>query len=184
MKRQFFRFHRVLSALGIILLLTNLAAAGDSLLVGRAAFGDWHDDAPGVRRKITVDSLPPPAETLSVENFAKIVPRPDDAQLKVPPGFKVEEFARLDNPRLVRVAPNGDMFVAESYAGRIMVLRAPDGAAKPSRIETFASGLKLPFGIAFWPPGPSPRYVYVAETDSVVRFPYRNGELRAARRAV
>jgi len=100
--------------------------------------------------------------------------------LKVPPGFVVEEFANgLDQPRLVRVAPNGDIFISESRAGRLRVLRAADGATKPDRAEIFASNLKLPFGIAFWPPGPNPQYLYVANTDSVVRFPYRNGDLHA-----
>jgi len=99
---------------------------------------------------------------------------------KVPPGFAVDEFASsLDRPRLVRAAPNGDLFIAESTAGQIRVLRAADGAAKAERVEVFATRLNLPFGIAFWPPGPDPQFIYVANTDSVVRFPYRNGDLRA-----
>ena len=113
-------------------------------------------------------------------NGPDIVARPAEAELRVPPGFVVEEFASgLQAPRLVRVAPNGDIFVSESVAGRIRVLRAEDGAAKPSRIEVFASGLRLPFGIAFWPLGPAPKYVYVANTNSIVRFPYREGDLHA-----
>ena len=72
------------------------------------------------------------------------------------------------------MAPNGDVFVAESSAGRIRVLRpGGSGAAQPTR---FASGLHYPFGIAFYPPGPDPQWVYVGNTDSVVRFPYRNGD--------
>src|SRR6266446_7941591 len=55
----------------------------------------------------------------------------------------------------------------------------PDRAAKAQREEIFASKLRRPFGIAFWPPGPAPQFVYVANTDSVVRFPYRNGDLIA-----
>ena len=42
--------------------------------------------------------------------------------------------------------------------------------------EVFATGLDRPFGIAFYPPGPEPKFVYVGNTDSVVRFPYRNGD--------
>ncbi len=72
----------------------------------------------------------------------------------------------------MRTAPNGDVFLAESGAGRIRVMRAADGATKPATIGTFTSGLTLPFGIAFWPPGPSPNFVYVAETNRVVRYPY------------
>jgi glucose/arabinose dehydrogenase len=85
----------------------------------------------------------------------------------------------LENPRLIRRAPNGDLFVAESEPGRIRVLRGigPDGTAKT--VEVFATGLTQPFGIAFYPPGPSPQYIYVGNTGSVVRFPYRNGDLKA-----
>ena len=79
----------------------------------------------------------------------------------------------------MRVAPNGDIFVAESDAGKIRVLRAADGADKPASDETFAEGLERPFGIAFYPLGPNPQWVYVANTNSVVRFPYRNGDLKA-----
>ncbi len=179
MKNHTLWLHCVLAALGVLVLGKGIGAA-DSVLTGAAAFGDWRTDAPGVRRKITVQDLPPPGATPSADNFAPVIQRPPGAKLKVPTGFKVAEFAGgLDRPRLIRAAPNGDIFVAESHAGKIVALRAPDGAAKPTRVETFASGLDLPFGIAFWPPGPSPQYVYVANTDSVVRFPYRKGDLRA-----
>ena len=46
-------------------------------------------------------------------------------------------------------------------------------------VVEYASGLNRPFGIAFYPPGENPRYVYVGNTDSVVRFPYKNGDLKA-----
>jgi hypothetical protein len=100
---------------------------------------------------------------------------------QVPDGFKVELFAEgLSGPRNIQTAPNGDIFVAETRAGRIRVLRAADGAAKPTTSETFASGFRGPFGIAFFPSGDNPRWVYVANTDSVVRFPYRSGDLKAS----
>jgi hypothetical protein len=99
---------------------------------------------------------------------------------KVPPGFAVDLFAQgLSKPRVVRVAPNGDIFVAESGAGRVRVFRAADGAATPSTSEVFAANLNRPFGIAFYPPGPDPQFVYVGMPDSIVRFPYRNGDLKA-----
>ena len=79
----------------------------------------------------------------------------------------------------MRVAPNGDVFLAESGAARIRVLRAADGATQPAQTSVFASGLSRPFGIDFWPPGPNPRFVYVALTDQVVRFPYQSGDLQA-----
>jgi glucose/arabinose dehydrogenase len=83
----------------------------------------------------------------------------------VPPGFQVELFAsNLRDPRTVRVAPNGDIFIAESDPGQIRVLRAADGAAKPSSNDVFASGLQQPFGIVFYPPGSEPQWIYMSPT--------------------
>jgi glucose/arabinose dehydrogenase len=86
----------------------------------------------------------------------------------------------LDNPREIVTAPNGDLFVAESQPGRIRVLRGRSANGKAQTSEVFASGLTLPFGMAFYPPGPNPRWLYVGDTDSVVRFPYRSGNLHAS----
>jgi glucose/arabinose dehydrogenase len=47
-------------------------------------------------------------------------------------------------------------------------------------MEVYAIGLTQPFGLAFYPIGPNPAYLYVANTDSVVRFPYRNGDMQAS----
>jgi glucose/arabinose dehydrogenase len=103
---------------------------------------------------------------------------------KVPEGFGVDLFAQgLQGPRTIRIAPNGDIFVAESDGGRIHVFRAPDGATKPATESIFADGFDYPYGIAFYPPGPEPKYVYVAQTDRVMRFPYANGDLKARGKA-
>lgn len=153
--------------------------AGETL-TGQGALGDWTTDAPGVRRRITLADLPKPFATSSVNNGPRLVQRPPGAWPKVPAGFKVEEFLTgLENPRLIRTAPNGDIFFAESRPGRIRVLRAADAAGRPEANEVFASGLDRPFGIAFYPPGPEPQFVYVANTGAVLRFPYRNGDLKA-----
>ena len=94
--------------------------------------------------------LPAPHASRPTENAAVLVGRPTDAQLSVPLGFQVKLFASgLDGPRLIRVAPNGDIFIAESLAGCIRVLRSSGGGDEMSRNEIFACGLKLPFGIAF-----------------------------------
>ena len=142
-------------------------------------FGDWHADAPGVRHKITVADLPKPFAHISTAP-TKVVPPPPGAALKVAAGFAVSLFTSgLETPRAMRVAPNGDVFVAETGAGRVRVLRAPDGAAKPSQSEAFATGLDQPFGMAFYPLGPNPQWIYVAENNRVVRFAYQNGDLKA-----
>jgi glucose/arabinose dehydrogenase len=148
------------------------------VLTGQGALGDWTTDAPGVRRRITPADMPAPYATRSVDSGSRVITRPAGAWPQVPAGFKVEEFAAgLSTPRLIRTAPNGDLFVAESYAGRVRVLRGAAGKAETS--EVFAADLRQPFGIAFYPPGPDPQYVYVADTDAVLRFPYRNGDLKA-----
>ncbi len=148
-------------------------------LTGAAAYGDWTTDAPGVVRKITPADLAPPFATRPAGAPSSEAPRPADAQLKTLPGFTVTPFAKLDAPRLIRVAPNGDIFVAETAKGRITVLRSKDGAAKPDLTQTFAEGLDRPFGIAFYPPGPHPKWIYIADTNAVVRFAYSPGDVRA-----
>ena len=159
--------------------LTAIALfAQTRLLEGAAAFGDWRADSPGTRRLIRPQDLPAPNLAASASNFVGVVRRTNEQKPIVPNGFEVNLFASgLSGPRLIRVAPNGDVFVAESGAGRVLVLRPSSrGAAQSS---TFASGLRGPFGIAFYPLGLDPEWVYVANTDSVVRFPYRSGDLTA-----
>lgn len=143
--------------------------------------GGWAEDAPGVRRKITVQDLPPPNETRSVDNEPKIVARPEGAELRAPPGFKIEQYASgFRDPRYLLTAPNGDIFVVESRADQIKVLRDTAGDGKPDVTQLFTQDhLRKPFGIAFYPPGADPQYLYVANTDGVIRFPYRNGDLKA-----
>jgi glucose/arabinose dehydrogenase len=148
------------------------------LLKGRAAFTDWSADWPGLRRHITPADLPAANLAASSSNGVRIAPRAPDQKPAVPPGFNISLVAEgLDNPRQIRAAPNGDIFVVESQPGRVRVLR-PAGSGRPVS-EVFAAGFTLPFGVAFYPPGPDPQWVYVANTGSVVRFPYRNGDLAA-----
>jgi glucose/arabinose dehydrogenase len=151
------------------------------LLTGQAAMGDWTGDAPGVRRRITIADLPPPNASRSASNSPDIVSRPGGAQLQVPTGFKIEQYAAgFRDPRVLMTAPNGDIFVSESRADQIKVMRDKDGDGKPEQTEIFTEDqLNKPFGIAFYPPGPEPQYLYVANTDGVIRFPYRNGDLKA-----
>jgi glucose/arabinose dehydrogenase len=151
-----------------------------TVLTGQAAFTDAAHESPGIRRHLTVADLPAPAPQESVDNGPKIVPRPAGMLPIAPKGFKVELYATgLDNPRLIRTAPNGDLFLAESETGKIKVFRgvSPDG--KAAQVFVFADGLHQPFGIAFYPAGPNPAWVYIGNTDGIVRFPYKNGDLVA-----
>jgi glucose/arabinose dehydrogenase len=160
--------------------LGSLPAVAQQTLTGEAAFTDYSKEHPGVKRKITVADLPAPYSTPSANNGAAIAPRPDGVWPQTLPGFKVEQFATgLEEPRLIRLAPNGDIFVAESRPGRILVFRGIGADGKAGKMEVFASGLKAPFGINFYPSGPNPQWVYVGNTASVVRFPYQSGDLKA-----
>jgi glucose/arabinose dehydrogenase len=172
------RAHGIAMTLLILAGAPEPGASGETR-TGAAAYGDWTTDAPGVRRHITPADLPPPFATPIRPNMSSTVTPPAGALPRVPDGFTAAIFATLKKPRLIRVAPNGDIFVAETATGKVEVLRAADGATKPEATGIFASGLNEPFGIAFYPAGPDPHYVYIANTDSVVRFPYRSGDLAA-----
>lgn len=173
-------------SLPVLLVATAVAAIGtasataqSNILTGRAAFGDWREDKPGLVRHIRPADLPKPGATASAANVSHVVRRPANAAPQVPAGFKVGLLTEgLRGPREMRTAPNGDIFVAETRAGRIRVLRLSEDGSKPVKDKVYASGLHGPFGIAFFP-SDHPQWVYVADTDRVVRFRYRDGNLKA-----
>jgi glucose/arabinose dehydrogenase len=164
-------------------MFVHLAAqqgAARAVLTGQAAFVDYRSMKAGTFRKITVGDLPQPFATESARNNARLVPRPEGAWPQAPAGFKVDLYATgLEGPRQIRRAPNGDFFVAETRAGQIRVLRGRGADGKPEQLSVFASGLRQPFGIAFIPSGASPQWVYIGNTNSIVRFPYHSGDLKA-----
>lgn len=150
------------------------AAAQSQVLEGQAAFGDWKSDKPGVRRLITAQDLPPRSQSTTATTEIAAAAKGDKPL--VPEGFTVEAFAHegLKNPRAMRVAPNGDVFVADSMANQVLVFH-PDG-----KHEVFASGLHQPYGIAFYPVGADPQWVYIGNSNSVVRFAYKPGNMKAS----
>ena len=169
----------VLTAISLSI-LSFLPADGQQTLTGQAAFTDYTQEHPGVRRKVTVADLPQPYASESANNSPAVSPRPEGVWPQAPAGFKVEQFATgLENPRLMRLAPNGDIFLAESSPGNILVIRGIGADGKPGQMETFATGQKGAFGINFYPAGPHPQWVYVGNTTSVVRFPYQSGDMKA-----
>jgi glucose/arabinose dehydrogenase len=158
-----------------------VSAQSGTTITGQAAFTDYSQEHPGVRRKITLADLPEPKPDESVDNGPSLIPRPQGAWPVAPKGFKVDLYAEgFTEPRLIRTAPNGDLFLADSHAGAVRVLRGVGADGKVKTTETFASGLDHPFGIAFYPSGPNPKWVYIANTTSVVRFPYNAGDLKAS----
>jgi glucose/arabinose dehydrogenase len=160
-------------------LITTAPGAQEQTLTGKSAFGTWRDDNPGRRRLIRPEDLP--TISASVNSPAEIVQRPANSIPHVPDGFSVElVMANMRGPRVIRTAPNGDLFVADSVSNTVHVLRIPPGTAKPSTVEVFARGLYLPFGMAFYPPGPNPEWIYIASANGLIRFPYKSGDLKAS----
>ena len=101
-------------------------------------------------------------------NYPVVVPPPPNFQPHVPPGFKVSVLAAgFQRPRWLAVSPNGDIFVADSAAGAVDVLRISPIPGEPVSRKIFADHLDLPFGIAF-----HDDYVYIANTNQVLRFRY------------
>jgi glucose/arabinose dehydrogenase len=127
-------------------------------------------DAPGQHFEILPASLPAPHASPAVDNSSSVVPRPTDAIPQAPQGFTVSLFASgLTHPRFLAVAPNGDVFLAESDAKKITVF-APDGSHR----STFVSGLNKPHGIAFHGGA-----LYVADMTAVYKFDYKDGQRKA-----
>ena len=141
---------------------------------------DWKKDAPGRAHKIDLATLPAPFSSTSARNPPKLVPRPASAELALPPGFRIGLFAGdLLGPRRMVVSPNADIFVTETRGGRVSVLHPAADGGSATGADVFAEGLDRPFGIAFYPNTADPRWLYVAETNRVVRFAFRKGDVKA-----
>lgn len=121
--------------------------------------------------------LPPPFHTESARRNSRQVPQPENAKLSVPKGFKVNVFAEGDfrYPRWMALAPNGDVFVADSRANSVIVLRDTNKDGNADQRFVFSDKLAQPFGMAF-----HENWFYVANTDSIVRFTYKSGQTVAA----
>jgi glucose/arabinose dehydrogenase len=119
--------------------------------------------------------LPEPFATPSVRNTAQVVSKPDSAQLKAPAGFSVSVYAdNLQGPRTMLYAPNGDLFVAQSRAGSVIVLRDTNNDGEPDARTVYAQGLNGVFGMAF-----HDGYLYLGRTDSIIRYKYKDGDTQA-----
>jgi glucose/arabinose dehydrogenase len=135
-----------------------------------------------VLHKITAKDLPKPGDTPSGNTpGGRGAVRPPDAFPQAPAGFKVGMYVSegLTNPRQIRVAPNGDYFVADTSTGDVKIFRGISAGGKPEQSSTYVSGLRSAFGINFYPPGPNPQWVYISTTTNVVRLAYKNGDLKA-----
>jgi glucose/arabinose dehydrogenase len=154
---------------------------------------------PVVKQQANNDSLPAPFATKSKTNFSRVIGWSDGKTPIAPEGFVVTKFAdKLDNPRWIYVADNGDIFVAESNtilsgimklgasisrkiktqnygesANRITLFRDTnkDGIAESRYV--FKEGLNQPLGMLIL--GSS---FYIANTDGLMQFPYKMGDTK------
>lgn len=140
-----------------------------------------------------------PAPTAAKPNFGTVVPKPATAQLKVPQGFTVDTYAQnVANARIMEWAPNGDLFVAQSEANIVSLFRDTNKDGLPDSRSVYAQGpikgcgsfgapgrgapattppnpeLNCPFGLAF-----HDGFLYVGNTDGVIRYKYTNGDMKA-----
>ncbi|RIV22443.1 sorbosone dehydrogenase family protein [Fibrisoma montanum] len=147
----------------------------------------------------TSPELPAPFATESSKKFSNVIGWSEGQTPKTPAGFTVTKFAGdLVNPRWMYVAPNGDILVAESNteqkgvkkaaavvsgkaqsqrlgesANRITLFRDANKDGKPELREVFLTGLNQPFGMVI-----VGDYFYVANTDAVMRYPYKAGQTK------
>lgn len=154
--------------LGGALALVGTLAAGMTVVTTAA-------DTPVLKTyHFTAKDLPEPSE--SKPNGPKMVPKPDDVSLTMPPGFSIALFAEgIAKPRMATQAPNGDVFVSDP-SGVVFALHDANGnhVIEESERTEFAKGLKQPFGLAFYKDS-----LYVADTDAVLRFAYKPGQVKA-----
>lgn len=130
--------------------------------------------AGGAGTVATATFTPGPAPS-ATPAATRVVPPPQ--ALTVPPDFGVGVFAEgLGPARFMALSPSGDLFVTVPAENQVLVLpdRIVDGVADEARVYAEGDGLNQPHGIAF-----RPGWLYVANTDGVVRFAYEPGDLVA-----
>ena len=169
--------------LAVAFLLQAAKMDGLTVFTGQQAFSTTLTLQPGQARKITAQDLPKPGATPSGNTpGGRGVVRPANAMPQAPAGFNVGIFVGegLNTPRQMRRAPNGDIFVADtSGQGGVRIFRGMTADGKPQQSSMFAA-FPQAFGISFYPPGPNPQWLYVTSTTKLVRYAYKNGDLKAS----
>jgi len=141
---------------------------------------DWKNDVPGRVHRIDLAKLPPPFDTPSSAKFPRLVPRPADANVKLPPGFTMSVFATgTTGARKMLLAPNGAILLSLTQSNKIVVMHPSADGSHADQMTTYAQGLVLPHGMAFYPDAKNPKWLYVAETNRLVRYAYKSGDTKA-----
>ncbi|HEX2834393.1 MAG TPA: sorbosone dehydrogenase family protein [Thermoanaerobaculia bacterium] len=130
--------------------------------------------------EVRADRLPKPFHTSSAGNPPRVISRPANASLQVPPGFRVELWATdISNPRNMVLAPNGDVFLADTSSDTVWVFRDTNGDSRPDQRFTWSDDLRGVFGLAF-----RGNHLYVGNEDAIVRFDYKSGQTEASGKPV
>jgi glucose/arabinose dehydrogenase len=176
------------AGIGVAFLLQAAKTDSMNVITGSKAFTNTASLSPGLARQITAQDLrkPQPPGWLSQSSMvirastSRPGARPENAIPKAPDGFKINLYVGdgLTNPRQIRRAPNGDIFVADTGGGTVRIFRGVKADGKHGQSSVYAS-LQAVFGINFYPPGPNPQWVYLINTGTLVRYAYRNGDLKA-----
>jgi glucose/arabinose dehydrogenase len=153
-----------------IVLLFGAAAIG--IAASRHAEQAKPEGTPPLQKyRVSPTELPSP--TTGTANPPQVVDRPAGAELHLPPGFKIDQFAdegQFKTLRYIIEGPNGEVFAADVTANTIVSLSDTNGDGKADERHVFADGLNRPFGMAI-----GDGYFYVGNTDSVVRWKYTAG---------
>lgn len=125
----------------------------------------------------TQPPLPEPFHSPSARNRPNVIPRPEDAELKLPEGFKIHLYAEgFERPRFMAEDPSGEILISDSERdGSVYVLVDQNNDFRADRKEEILQGLDRPYGLAFWN-----SYLYVAETTSLKRYRYDSRAMTAA----
>jgi glucose/arabinose dehydrogenase len=150
-------------------------------LTGADTFTDYTQEQPGICRTLHASDLPAAFVTGSATNYSTQVPRKTGQLPIVPPGFKVTLYASgFSNARYLLAAANGDIFLAQQNSSPIVVLRGVNASGAAVSQTTYTSGLDSPYGMAFYPSAAAPQYLYIANTTTLLRFPYALGDTTAS----
>lgn len=150
-------------------------------LAGAASFTNFALQQPQICRYMTAADLPPANTSASSTNYSTPVARAPGQMPIVPPGFKVTLYLQsLSNPRYLLAVPNGDLLLSEPASGAIRVLRGVDPNGYNVNQTFFTTGLNSPYGMAFYPSAVSPQFLYVANTSTLLRYPYTPGDTIAS----
>src|SRR5688572_2153095 len=167
---------KTLSLISLVLAMASVACAQRNQEAHPA--NQTSAASPFAHYEIKPSDLPPAKLETDVTNGPRMVPRPEGAKLNLPPGFEASVFAEggFTRPRWMTLAPNGDVFLSDSTAlGKIIVLRDTNKDGVVDERFTFVDNQVQPFGVAFWKD-----YLYVGNTNAVVRFAYKPGQTKAS----